>query len=123
MLDLARSGVGQPALRELHQPELAALRPKRPAGAPDGSGVAGASPAACGSPGECPRPGGRGFGSTVGHPGPLEPCEMSTDTSVTPRVDGARLPDGRFGKGNAFGRGNPNLTRIHALRTKLLECA
>jgi hypothetical protein len=35
----------------------------------------------------------------------------------------ARTVDGRFGKGNRFGRGNPYLVRVHALRAKLAECA
>jgi hypothetical protein len=30
---------------------------------------------------------------------------------------------GRFGKGNSFGKGNPQLKRMHALRAKLLDCA
>jgi len=32
-----------------------------------------------------------------------------------------RKVDGRFGPGNAFGRGNPHLKKIHALRARLLE--
>ena len=44
-----------------------------------------------------------------------------SDDSVTPRVDGARVRDGRFGPGNGYGRGNPNLKRIHALTTRLVN--
>jgi hypothetical protein len=40
-----------------------------------------------------------------------------------PASNGARLRDGRFGKGNQFGKGgNPYLRRIHQLRQKLLDC-
>jgi hypothetical protein len=44
---------------------------------------------------------------------------------LPPASDGAagarRTPDGRFATGNGFGRGNPHLRRVHALRARLLE--
>jgi hypothetical protein len=36
-------------------------------------------------------------------------------------VSNGRTTSGRFGRGNTFGKGNPNLRRIHLLRNKLLK--
>jgi hypothetical protein len=44
-----------------------------------------------------------------GQPSPLPPAR-----------NGARSHDGKFAKGNSYGKGNPTLQRIHALRAKLL---
>jgi hypothetical protein len=38
-----------------------------------------------------------------------------------PTASNGRTRSGRFGKGNTFGKGNPNLRRIHLLRNRLLQ--